>query len=341
MNLDWILRTIGGNNIDRIGTALNLPEKGYSERANNWQPTVNTGVTPQSKAAGLDTWRQYHFEQPTGGTSQSPLPPVATSSNRPLTPLPTLPTDTGGSNELELAEQARRNRINSYRAQAGNIRSQAQNTFDNILKSVNSFRDRNSTLFSNAGQEITNNASSILGQNARTAVESAGEARARGRALGLGDSSKFNLQNKVQGNLASTQGNTIARRGEENRANRNIFDERQDQAQSQEDEANTYLRGAMDKATTIENTGYDAGEEVFANSLNDIVNYQRQLAAINPVKAGNLTQYTPNFSGITNTINGVLSGLGSGGASSGQDFGNPVNPQDIYSLLRRRGLVTG
>jgi hypothetical protein len=95
----------------------------------------------------------------------------------------------------------------------------------------------------------------------------------------------------------------------------------------------------MDRASTLENTGYDAGEEVFANSLNDIVNYQRQLASIRPVQAEGLTQYTPNFNGITNTINGVLSNLGGGVGSASQDFGNPVNPTDIYSLLRKRGMV--
>jgi hypothetical protein len=239
MRFDDLLKLIGGERLDSIGTRFGLPEYGYSERANNNQPTTNTGITPQSKAAGLDKWRYEHFDKPKGGS-----PPVATSDpSRTLTPTSTLPTNIGGVNELELAEQARRNRINSYKAQAGNMRTSAQGAFDNILKSVNSFRDRSKTLFDNSGQEITNRASGILGQNARTAVESAGDARARGRALGLGDSSKFNLQNKVQGNLASTQGNTVARRGEENRANQGIFQERNDQAQAQEDEANTYLKG--------------------------------------------------------------------------------------------------
>jgi hypothetical protein len=248
----------------------------------------------------------------------------------------------GGVDEVSLANAARQNRINSYKAQAGNLRSSGQSTFDNIIKSVNAFRDRSKGLYDTAGQEITNNASEILGSNARTAEEAAGEARSRGRAMGLGDSSKFNLQNKVQGNLASTQGNTIARRGEEESSNRNLFQERQDQAQGQEDEANTYIRGVNDRAASIENLGYDAGEEQFANSLNDIVNYQRSLAAIKPVQAEGLTQYAPDFSGIVNTINGVLSGLGGNTTTAGdEDFANPVNPTDVFSLLKRRGLVSG
>lgn len=339
-------RQILGNLIDYVGTAVGAPEKGWSERAAGNRPTVFTGYTPQSQAAGLDKWRQVHFEQPKGGGGGQTLGTQDTSTQQ-RSALPTgggapITGDQtgGGVDEVQLAEIARRNRINSYKAQAGNLRSQAQGAFDNILKAVNAFRERAKTQYDTAGQEITNRASEILGSNARTAREASGEARARGRALGLGDSSKFNLQNKVQGNLASTQGSTVARRGEEERSNQNLYQERQDEAQGQENEANTYLRNAMDRATTVENTGYDAGEEVFSNALNDIVNYQRSLAALRPVQADSLTQYAPNFSGIANTINGVLSGL-TGRGTTEQDFGNPVNPTNVFDLLRRRGLVQG
>ena len=246
---------------------------------------------------------------------------------------------TGGVDEVALANAARNNRINSYKAQAGNLRSQGQSTFDNILKSVNAFRDRSAGLRDSAGQEIVNRSSELLGSNARTGREVEGAARARGRAFGLGDSSKFNLQNKTAGDLAATQGATMARKGEQDLANTNLFQERQDQAQGQEDEANTYLRGVNDRATTIENTGYDAGEETFANSLNDIVNYQRQLAAIKADDGAGLTAMTPDFGGITNTINSVLSGLGGGQSNATEDYANPVNPTDVYSLLKRKGLV--
>lgn len=240
--------------------------------------------------------------------------------------------------EVRLAEIARRNRIDSYKAQAGTLRDEGQSTFDNILKAVNAFRDRSGVLRDNAGQEITNRASGILGENARTSRDLEGETRAKGRAFGLGDSSKFINQNKLAGNLAATQGNTIARRGEEERSNQNLFQTRQDEAQGQENEANSYIKNVRDRATSIENLGYDAGEEQFANSLNDIVNYQRSLAAINPLNAGGINAYNPNFSGITNTINDVV-GSGGGGTSNADDFSNPVNPTNIFELLRRRGLI--
>lgn len=354
MNFDALLRLIGGDNIDRIGTALGARELGWSERGNNNQPTIYTGVTPQSQAAGLDKWRYDHFIKPKGSSNQvqgvvdvlstTPKADPPGGGRNVVRPMGRN-TDSGGGNvdtlALALADVARRNRINSYKAQAGNLRSNAQSTFNDILRAVNAFRERSKAQYENAGQEIINNASQILGSNARTAREAAGSARARARAMGLGDSSKFNLQNKVEGNLASTQGNIIARRGEEERANKNLFQERLDQAQRQEDEASTYLRNANDRAAIIENTGYDAADEVFGNALNDIVNYQRQLAAIRPVQAEGLTQYTPNFSGIVDTINGVLNGLGGGRGVTEQDMGNPVNPTNIFELLRRRGLVQG
>jgi hypothetical protein len=55
-----------GNTIDKIGTAFKLPEWGISERLAGGNPTTFTGYTPQSQQAGLDTWRQYHFNQGTG-----------------------------------------------------------------------------------------------------------------------------------------------------------------------------------------------------------------------------------------------------------------------------------
>lgn len=339
MNFNELLARLLGTHVGAWGT----PELGLTERVSDARGLPRDPVTggSQNFAGGTQTPPRRDTTTTTNDTSVNRITAPTGGGGGAPTGGGGTPTGGGSIDEVALAEAARRNRINSYKAQAGNIRSQAQGAFDNILKAVNAFRERAKTQFDTAGQEIVNNASQILGQNARTAREAAGDARARGRALGLGDSSKFSLQNKVQGNLASTQGNTIARRGEEDRANRNLFQERQDQAQNQENEANTYLRNAMDRATTVENTGYDAGEEVFTNALNDIVNYQRQLAALKPVQAEGLTQYAPNFSGIANTINGVLSGLGRGGGTTAEEIGNPVNPTNVFDLLRKRGLVQG
>lgn len=65
--------------VDKIGTALNLPEWGISERLNNGTYTANTGVTPQSQAAGLDTWKEYHW--PTQTNSTTTTQPTNTSNS--------------------------------------------------------------------------------------------------------------------------------------------------------------------------------------------------------------------------------------------------------------------
>jgi hypothetical protein len=273
--------------------------------------------------------------------------------NRP-TPGPT-PGPTGPS-EFDLARQARDNRIASIRGmfdrtkdQANSIRSQATNTFNDLLKAVTAFRERAGTQFNNAGQEITNTASGILGSNARTAQEALGTSRALGRSLGLGDSSKFNQQNKVIGNLAGTQGSTLAARGEQNRSNRLAYDERLGQAQSQEDEAGRYRTALEDQARQLEATGLGqfgddtaAADNAFGQSLNGIINYQRQLAQINPVQAAGLTQFNPDFGGITNTLNGITPTAGAGATGADPNAGaNPVYDPSILALLKRRGTYAG
>lgn len=325
------------------GTWFNLPDYGFTEllrdvagKRPSAEVTTNFNNPAVIRAQGITT--APPVQNKTNQTTNKPLQPLQPlrANNTPAAPQQ---VTNPGVNEAELAAQRRRSMIDSYRSQANNLRNEAQGTFDNILKQVNSFRDRSKTLYNDAGQEIVNRASGILGENARNAVQQEGEARARGRALGLGDSSKLNLQNRLAGNFAATQGNTIARRGEEDRANSANYQERLDQAQGQENEANTYLKGARDRATALENAGYDAADETYAGALNDIVNYSRSLAAINPVNVGGLTQYAPNFSGISNTVNNVLSSLKGGGQNSEDDFANPVNPQDIFSILKQRGLV--
>lgn len=59
-----------GNILDAIGTAFNAKERGWSEKIAN-APTTNTGVTQQSKDAGLDTWKTVHYDTPKGGSWES------------------------------------------------------------------------------------------------------------------------------------------------------------------------------------------------------------------------------------------------------------------------------
>lgn len=264
----------------------------------------------------------------------------------------------GGDPGVDLAKQAYEQRINAIRnlfgqtkQRAADIRSEADRTFADLLKQVGAFRDRSKGLFDTAGQEITNNASEILGSNARTAREQEGTLRAQGRALGLGDSSKFRQQTGLAGRLAAAQGDTLATRGEQNRANQNLFQERQDQAQAQEDEATRYKQNVYDQARAIENIGLDqfgdnvdAASNAFGTSLNNILNYQRQLASINPLQANSISAYTPDFSNVKDAISQIIGTPLSSGSGSGISFdlgsANPVQPTSILDLLKRsKGLI--
>ncbi len=239
-----------------------------------------------------------------------------------------------GPSAEDLAYQAWRSAID----QANRIRSSGKATFDDLIKSVTGFRDRAKTQFGDAGQQITNTSSEILGTNARSADELRGQVQSQGRALGLGDSSRFNRQNKVAANLASTQGSTLANRGENERANRGVYDERLGQADAKEGEANSYLRNINDSAAGVE----AGGVQNYGNALNSLLNYQRQLAAVNPLQAGGLQQYAPNTAGIQNSLNSVLSAQAGRSIPGGDMAANLASPTDYLSLLKQRqGLYQG
>lgn len=59
-----------GNIVDWAGTILGLPEMGKSESIAGGVPTTNTGKTASSQAAGLDTWRNYFFDNPPADTGK-------------------------------------------------------------------------------------------------------------------------------------------------------------------------------------------------------------------------------------------------------------------------------
>lgn len=285
-------------------------------------------------------------------TSPSPLTPRPTTYQQFLNQIPTGTggqvlgsgttagggsTGSGGSisgavagpSASDLAYQRWRSAID----QANRFRTSGKATFDDLIKSVSGFRDRAQTQFNNAGQEITNTAGEILGSNARSAEELAGQGRAQGRALGLGDSSKFNRQQKVNSGLASSQGSVLANRGENERANRGVYDERLGQADAKENEANAYLREVNDRASAVESAGVDN----YGSALDNILNYQRQVAALNP---SSLQQYTPNLSSIQNTLTGVLGGQAARSIPGGDMAANLADPTDYFSRLKSQyGIV--
>lgn len=226
-------------------------------------------------------------------------------------------------------DQARLDQLwNNAKATANEYGASGQRTFDTLMGSVNKFRDRAQTGFANAGQEITNSASELLGGNARTTQELTGTSRALGRAMGLGDSSKFNIQNQILGNLGVTQGSTLATKGENDRANSLALAGNMDTAQTNEDNANNYLKDINSGKAQIERGGLTD----YTNLVNDMMQRDQALAAMNvgtPTAAP-----ATDFSGILNNLNGGLLPDGSMGPTTNQNA-NPYNPIDNKTLLKK------
>ena len=246
------------------------------------------------------------------------------------------PTTDGGGGDTgrDFAYEAWRSAID----QANRIRNSGRATFDDLIKAVGAFRDRAKTQRDDSGQEITNRFGEIMGQTGLMGRQTATDAARRGRALGLGDSSKFRNQNLVAGNLALQQGGNLAKRGENERANEALYQERLDQAQGQEDQANRYLRDINDYASGVETQGMHN----YANTLSSLIDRANQLAALKPLNAGSLQAYQTDTSGLTNVLNGLLGSMQSRQISGGDMAANLANPVDIFSLndpRRNRGLV--
>lgn len=248
------------------------------------------------------------------------------------------PSGSSGPNSEDLAISQWMAALENAKGQANSLRSQGESTFNNLLKSINDFRNRSQEQFTNAGQQITNTASDVLGGNARLGQSARTQAVNQGRAYGLGDSSKMGLMNQVTAGLAGNQGQALARKGENERSNQLLLQERQDQAQGQEDQANTYRTGIQEQAGQLERTGIQNAGFDFAGMLDNIRNQVQGLAQMKALNSGTLSAYTPNFSGLNSTLNTLGSGLansaGAGSASAGA--GNlSLQPANIQDLIKQ------
>lgn len=203
----------------------------------------------------------------------------------------------GGSSGEDVARLA----YNAALAQANALRERGRSTFNDLLASVSKFRDRSLDYKNTGEKEIFSNAANVLGSNAGTARDLAASANAQGRNLGL--SSRINLGQKILGNLQGTQGSTLAARTQNLDENRNLYNTRIDQADAKEAEANQYLKSVEDAASNVAAGGLSD----YSGALQNIVDRANALAAVNPLNSAGLSAFTPNLSGITNTLNGIIS----------------------------------
>ena len=248
--------------------------------------------------------------------------------------------DSGQGNDQQLAVMKWLADLENAKRQAASYRESGRNTFNDLLAGIDAFRKRTGEQFENAGQEITNIFGDITGQNARLGQSARTQAIQQARRGGYGDSSRLGLLNQVTGNLAGMQGAATARRGENQAQNLALRGQRDDEAQGQENQANTYLKGVNESAGELERLGQQNAGFDFGGMLNNIINYNRQLGSMQAPNTAGLAQYSPNFSGLTNTLNGVTNNLSGGLSSDSQNMAaNLANPTTYQELLKRRGLV--
>ena len=246
-----------------------------------------------------------------------------------------------------LAQQRIQNIFNYDKAQADMERTNAVNRFNDILSAVDAFKKQAQTQFTNAGQEITNTASDLLHGNATNAADLVGKATGQARSLGLGLSSRLNLGQGLMQNLESTQGNTMAKKGEQDRANQVQLDQRNDTGDAQVRDATTAEQNTLAAADQLDRKSvadYGTNESQagldFGNMLNNIVNYNRSLQAMTPVDSGSLTAYNPDMSGIVNTINSVISGLPTTTTAS-EAPATLASSNSLTDIMKRLGLYQG
>lgn len=222
--------------------------------------------------------------------------------------------------------------------QAQGFREGGMRTFNDIINSVGRFRQRSGELRDTADQQITNTFSDILANNARMGREAMTNSVRRGRAMGLGDSSKFRNQNQIQGRLNQTQGNAVAQRGENRLENTNMYNSRMDQAQGTEDQANTYRQG-------IEGTYSNLVGNANTNYQNAIATLQQlvgNMGNLRGLDSSGLTAMSPNTN-FTNTLNSVVGSAG-GNQTAGMEASNlaaPLTYEELDRLARRRMLPQG
>lgn len=236
-------------------------------------------------------------------------------------PTTAVSTDLGPS----AAELAYRSAI----ANAQGIRDRGLQTFNDLLASVNDFRTRAGTLKDTGNQEVINQSADTLGSNATTAQQLAGSANAQGRNLGL--SSKLNLGQRILGNLQQTQGNTLARKGENLRENENLYQSRLSEADAKQSEAERYRQEIEDAANSVEAGGLSG----YVGALDTLVNRANALSAINPLDSSGLTGYTPDMSGIVNTLNGLLGSTPTTTAAPDAGAGNLAISPSLADYFRR------
>lgn len=326
----------------------NLPDYGINEwlgigprnvavtSPNAFQAPLPYGLSPNmsQKTDMMSRASQLGGTNVQGPLNQSTTQTVPNSYSSP-SPSPS-PDQSNKSPELDLYTQQWLAGLENAKRQAQSLRSQGQNTFQRLIDAARGYSERAAELRDLGSQQITNTFNELAGGNARLGQDARQQALLRARAGGYGDSSKLGLLNQVTGNLAGMQGSALARKGENEALNLADYKAREAEAEQQRKAAQDYMTGIEEAAGELErqgiqNVGYDYGQ-----NLSGLAQRLQAMQAMNPLNAQSLTQYTPDYSGLTNTLNSLLSGLTAQNRASGADQAlTAVQPTTYQELLRR------
>jgi len=248
-------------------------------------------------------------------------------------------TDTG-TNEEELAKLRWLAELEAAKNQARLYRSQADTTFQSLMDAAQRYRQRAEDLFRQSAQEIVNSLYENAGAAGRTSEAARRRAILQARAGGYGASSRMGLLNDVTGNLASTIGSLLARKGEQEAENLSLFQGRQGEAASQEREAEAQRNALRQYADQLESLGIQNAFTNFAQYLNNIVQNLNTLRSMNALNPAVLTSYTPNYGNLVENLNTIMGTLGKVPTTS-QEVQNVsiTNEPQIRELLRRMGYI--
>lgn len=249
----------------------------------------------------------------------------------------------------EARKAANRARYEAALRQASAERDRAGKIKADTFADIGRFRDRSKEAFTNADQQIVDTASGQYGEGLTSFNDLQKNLYNQFAARNIGLSAQIGSLGRARENLAKQQGNVSSEKGRNQRENTLMLNERNDQAQSLENQANTQYQSAIDAATNLERLGtdqYGADEGLasaaYQNSLNDIANRAQQLALLRQQVPTTAAQYTPKFN-VTDYLNSMTSPTGTTqatGFTPTTQAASVAQPTNIIDLLKKQfGLL--
>lgn len=330
------------NFIDKFGTAIGAKELGLSEKLAGGMPTVNTGKTAQSSAAGLDDWVTVHHNPEVWTAQNAGIKDAAYTEPKNYPMGITLPegidyssslaseTDSETDRETDEERAAREYQefVKEQKALAQARWQAGVDTAKSRLGSAKTYRDEMKgilgnkrgefeKMFDEAAGQIGVGAAQRTGEAGRMAQDMATSAGNRARALGLTGTTAMQMLNKPNDAHARDVFNISQEKSKNENENRRLLGDRQDWATGQEADLDQYYKNVMDEVANLEKMSYlnywndlsGLGNQV-DSYLQNMINTQNQMALMQPgIEGYDTSAMNPTFSNTMSALQGLSSGL--------------------------------